>query len=167
MSELVLIVDRENRETGQAPRADMRALGMPHRSTYILVFNSEGRLCVQKRTRTKDVYPGYWDPAAGGVVLAGESYEAGAARELAEELGVTGIPLERLFDFWFEEGSIRVWGRVYRCVWDGPLHLQAEEIEMAAFLTPEDLLALAASEPVTPDGVYVVRRYLEEFARTR
>ncbi|NIR17298.1 MAG: NUDIX domain-containing protein, partial [Desulfobacterales bacterium] len=71
---------------------------LPHRATYILVFNSGGELYVQKRTQTKDVFPGYYDVAAGGVVLAGESYEEGAVRELLEELGIRGTPLEELFD---------------------------------------------------------------------
>ena len=52
-------------------------LALPHRSTYVLVFNSQGDLYVQKRTLTKDVFPGYFDVAAGGVVLAGETYVAG------------------------------------------------------------------------------------------
>ena len=76
--EQVVIVDRENRPVGVAPRWEMRAGGLPHRATYILIFNAAGELHVQRRTMTKDVYPGYLDPAAGGVVLAGESYEESA-----------------------------------------------------------------------------------------
>jgi isopentenyldiphosphate isomerase len=71
--EIVTIVDAHNNVVGSAPRWEMRAKRLPHRSTYILVFNSQGELFVQKRTMTKDVFPGYYDPATGGVVLAGES----------------------------------------------------------------------------------------------
>jgi 8-oxo-dGTP pyrophosphatase MutT (NUDIX family) len=158
--ELVVIVDRENREIGAASRLRMRQQGLIHRSTYILVFNSAGQLFVQKRTRTKDVYPGYYDPAAGGVVLAGETYEQGAERELSEELDVRGTPLRFLFDFYFEEGTARVWGRAFSCIWDGPMVLQAEEIESGAFLSPAEILHRAETEPFTPDGLQVVRRYL-------
>ncbi|MEJ2236291.1 MAG: NUDIX domain-containing protein, partial [Syntrophobacterales bacterium] len=80
--EVVIIVDEENNEVGAVPRHEMRAGRLPHRATYILVFNSRGELFLQKRTQTKDVFPGYYDVAAGGVVLAGESYEGGAGREL-------------------------------------------------------------------------------------
>ncbi len=95
-AEIVQIVDRDNRITGEAPRAQMRAAGLIHRACYILVFDARERLFIQKRTETKDIYPGYWDVAAGGVVLAGESYEESAARELEEELGVADAPLTPL-----------------------------------------------------------------------
>ena len=156
--EQVLIVDRENRPVGVSPRWEMRAGGLPHRATYILIFNRAGELHVQRRTTTKDVYPGHLDPAAGGVVLAGESYEESAERELAEEMGIRGVALAAGFDFWFDEAPVRVWGRVFVCRYDGPLVLQAEEVESVCFLTPEAVLASA--EKVTPDGLEVVRRYL-------
>ena len=79
--ELVEIVDRDNRPIGALTRRLMREQGLIHRAAYILVFNTAGELFLQKRTLTKDIYPGYWDMAAGGVVLAGESYEAAARRE--------------------------------------------------------------------------------------
>lgn len=156
--EQVLIVDEANRPVGVAPRWEMRAQGLPHRATYVLVFNSAGELHVQRRTLTKDVYPGYLDPAAGGVVLAGESYEVSAERELAEEMGIRGVTLTAAFDFWFDEPPVRVWGRVFVCRYDGPLALQEEEVAGVCFLTPEAVLT--SVEPVTPDGLVVVRRYL-------
>src|SRR5262245_39916002 len=108
--EIVAIVDDHNTVVGAAPRHEMRAQRLPHRSTYILVFNSQGELYVQKRTLTKDVFPGYYDVAAGGVVLASESYEQGAMRELEEEMGIRSVPLNRLFDFYFEDEHTRLWG---------------------------------------------------------
>ena len=121
--EIVAIVDDRNRVVGSAPRWDMRRNRLPHRSTYILVFNSRGDLCVQKRTATKDVFPGYYDIAAGGVVLAGESYEAGARRELAEEVGIRGVPLAHQFVFHYADAYTQVWGSVFSCVYDGDLVL--------------------------------------------
>jgi isopentenyldiphosphate isomerase len=138
--EIVLIVDKDNNKTGSAPRHEMRAKGLPHRACYILVFTSRGELFVQKRTMSKDIYPGYYDVAAGGVVLAGESYDESAKREL------------------------EVWGRVYSCMHDGELNLQAEEVESGFFADPEDVLALSNKEPFTPDGIYVLKRYLREKA---
>ena len=63
--ELVIIVDKENIEVGVVPRRQMRSGRLPHRATYILVFNAKGELFVQKRTQTKDVFPGYYEVAAG------------------------------------------------------------------------------------------------------
>ncbi len=160
--ERVVIVDSKNRVVGAAPRREMRARNLPHRSTYVLVFNSRGELYVQKRSRTKDVFAGFYDPAAGGVVLAGEGYEEGARRELEEEMGIRGVPLTPLFDFYFEDEKSRVWGRAFSCVYDGKVVLQEEEVESGAFMKVEEVLRLAEKEPFTPDGLYVLRRYLQE-----
>lgn len=160
--ELVTIVDEENNEIKVVPRREMRAGRLPHRATYILVFNFKGELYVQKRTQTKDVFPGCYDVAAGGVVLAGESYEEGAARELAEELGIHGTSLTPLFDFFYEDEYMRLWGRAFSCRYDGELLLQEEEIESGEFMKVDEVFHLAESEPFTPDCVYVLRRHLED-----
>lgn len=160
--EIVTIVDEHNQVIGAVPRREMRAKRLLHRSTYVLVFNSQGHLYVQKRTMTKDVFPGYYDAAAGGVVLAGESYEAGAKRELAEEMGIQGIPLTPHFEFYFANHDNRVWGSVFSCVYDGEIVLQAEEVESGAFVPIDELLRRARTEPFTPDGLYVLRRYLDQ-----
>ena len=158
--EIVTIVDEKNNVVGSAPRSRMRADGLPHRATYILVFNSTGLLFVQKRTTTKDIYPGYSDVATGGVVLSGESYQTAALRELNEELGIHGAPLKAHFDFYHDLDENRVWGRVYTCVHDGRMKLQKEEVESGAFYSINEILEHSLNEPYTPDGLYVLRRYL-------
>ncbi len=163
-NEIVQIVDSNNRETGTAPRHVMRSRGLVHRAAYVLVFNSRGELYVQKRTMTKDVYPGYYDAATGGVVLAGEGYDESARRELQEELGIRNTNLVSHFAFFYEEGKNRVWGRVYSCIHDGQIHLQAEEVESGFFAAPGTVLALSEKEPFTPDGIYVLKRFLQERA---
>ena len=159
--EIVAIVDDDNNVVGAAPRREMRAKRLPHRSTYVLVFNSRGEIYIQKRTRTKDVFPGYYDPAAGGVVLAGESYMEAALRELEEEMGIRGVPLQSLFDFFHTDANSRVWGAAFRCVYDGEVTLQEEEVESGAFMAVDEVFRAAATEPYTPDGLYVLRRYVD------
>ena len=161
VDELVTIVDEENQPVGSASRAVMRRFNLPHRATYILVFNSRREIFIQKRTATKDIYPGYFCTATGGVVAAGESYEESAQRELAEELGVRDIPLATLFDFFFAEESNKVWGRAFSCVYDGEMVLQEEEIAYGAFHQVAEVFRLAEREPFTPDCLYVLHRYLQ------
>ena len=120
--EIIAIVDELNTVIGSATRAEMRSRNLVHRATYVLVFDTTGAIFLHKRTASKDVFPGYYDVAAGGVVLAGEEYDVGARRELAEELGIEGVPLASCFDFFFEDGQSRAWGRAYRCTWDGSGH---------------------------------------------
>ncbi len=158
--EIVAIVDEHNNVVGSAPRREVRAKRLPHRSTYILVFNSQGELFVQKRTMTKDVFPGYYDAVTGGVVLAGESYEENAARELAEELGVRDVLLTWLFNFFFTDARASVWGGVFSCVYDGDMVFQEEEVESGMFMPIDAILRHAQTAPYTPDGLYALERYL-------
>lgn len=155
------VVDEQDRVVGAATRDEMRRRCLIHRASYVLVFNSRNELFLHKRTQAKDVYPGHYDVAAGGVVLHGETYEEAAARELGEELGVRGVPLRPLFDFFHEGPGNRVWGRAFSCFWDGPVTLQPEEVAWGAFLPVERVLALAEAEPFTPDSLLALQRYLQ------
>ena len=156
--EIIQIVDRNNLETETLPRRIMREKGLIHRASYILVFNEQQELFLQKRTATKDIYPSCWDVAAGGVVLAGESYEESAAREFAEELGVDGVSFTPLFDQYFEEGDNRVWGRIFSCVHNGPFQLQKEEVAFGCFMSVSDIFKLSEKEKFTPDGIAILRK---------
>jgi 8-oxo-dGTP pyrophosphatase MutT (NUDIX family) len=158
--ERVAIVDAGNRFVCAAPRWRMRRDNLIHRACYILVFNARGEIFVHQRTATKDVYPGCYDIAAGGVVLAGESYDEAAHRELAEELGIAGLPLAQLFDIFWQDAHCRVWGRVYRCVYDGPMTLQPEEVVSGRFMDPEAVLRDLPVDRVTPDSREVLATYL-------
>ena len=157
--EIIAIVDEQNTVIDSVTRGEMRAKCLPHRATYILVFNSKGELFIQKRTTTKDIYPGYYDIAAGGVVLDGESYEESAQRELFEELGIHA-PLKFHFDNYYADKNNKVWGRIFSCIHDGPMILQKEEVESGMFLNPEKVLTMSEKEPFTPDGILILQRFL-------
>jgi isopentenyldiphosphate isomerase len=157
--ELVDIVDAQDRVIGRATRAAMRAGRLRHRATYLLLFNRRGELFIHQRTASKDVYPAYWDVAVGGVVGAGESYDEGARRELAEEVGLRDAIPQPLFSFAWEDDGNQVNGRVYRVIDDGPLTLQAEEIQRGEWLPPAAVDERIDRDPFCPDGVAVWRRY--------
>ncbi len=160
-TEIVSIVDCSDRVIDAVPRPEMRRRGLIYRVNYILVFNPAGEILVQRRTDSKDQYPGLLDLAAGGVVRAGESYEISAARELAEELGVSA-PLTRHFDLWFEDATNtpvkRSWGRVFSCEHAGPFKLQASEVVSVEFMSVDDALGIDESQ-VTPDSRQVLVAY--------
>ena len=158
--EYVVIVDEKNAIRSRELRSVMRKERLIHRATFILVFNRAGELFVQKRSKNKDLYPGFYDLSTGGVVLWDEEMEPSAKRELEEELGIRGTPLDFLFDFFYESPKNRVFGHGYRCIQDGPFTLQKEEIDSGLFLLPEAVPALLRSHPVTPESAYVFNRYI-------
>jgi 8-oxo-dGTP pyrophosphatase MutT (NUDIX family) len=125
-------------------------------------LNRHGEILIQKRTPAKDIYPGYWDLAAGGVVLKGENYGKAAARELYEELGIRSNDLTFQFDQYYEDENNRVWGRVYTCHHEGPFTLQKEEIEKALFVSFEKIFQLHKTEPFTPDSIPILKKLLSK-----
>jgi isopentenyldiphosphate isomerase len=158
-NELVDVVDDEGRVVRTATRREVRVLGLPHRCVYVLVFNRRGDLFVHLRTATKDVFPSHWDVAVGGVLAAGESFDAAAAREGSEELGVELAP-EPLFPFRYAGKRTVAHGMVYRAVHDGPFRLQVEEVVRGDFQPIAEALTRAEVVPFCPDGLAVLREYL-------
>lgn len=158
-SEIVDIVDEDDRVVGRASREQMRRQRLRHRSVYILLFNSKNQIFVHQRTPTKDVYPGYWDVTLGGVVAAGESYEACAVRELAEEVGLRHVRLQECFPLRFEDEHNRINGMVFACVSDRPLRLQAEEIVQGLWVEVREIEEWIEKERFCPDGLLALERY--------
>lgn len=165
--ELVDVVDDHDRVVSQATRREVRLRNLRHRAAYVLVFNARGQLFVHQRTQTKDIFPAYWDVAAGGILAAGEDYDSGARRELAEELGIADAPVRRLFPLRYEDAQNRVCGMVYSCLWDGALRLQASEITAGDWMDLDVILERTRRDPFCPDGLEALRLYLSKLDAAR
>lgn len=159
MEELADLVDLEDRVVGQAPRSVIRARNLLHRGVGILCRNSRGEVYVHRRTPTKDVFPHLYDMLVGGMVASGESYEAAAAREVAEELGIAGVTPEFLFAYLYRGPRNYAWVHVFRVLWDGPIVHQESEIEWGAWMPEEDLDAWCEQVEIVPDGLEVYHHY--------
>jgi isopentenyl-diphosphate delta-isomerase len=161
--ELVDVIDDAGRTVAVVTRREMRGRRLPHKCTYILVFNRRGDILLHLRTADKDVYPSHWDVTVGGVLAAGESFDAGARREAAEELGIDVAP-QQLFPFRYEDAASVVQAMVYRAVHDGPFRFQPEEIVRGEFVPPADVAARTARELFCPDGLAVLSEYQRRLA---
>jgi isopentenyldiphosphate isomerase len=134
-------------------RARMRAENLRHRSVAIIVQATDSRLLVHRRADHKDVYPGWWDLAAGGVVTAGEDDDVAAERELAEELGITGVTPTYIASGTHEDEHAKEQCRVYRVVHDGPYRFDDGEVAEARLVDHAGLTELIARGRVLPGSV--------------
>lgn len=151
--EWVDVVDEHDSVVRVVTRAEMRHQRLLHRAVSIAVFGTDGRLLVHRRAATKDIWPSYWDIAAGGVVASGESYDDAARRELAEELGVAGVPLQPLGGGRYTDAAVDEIAHCYRCVCDGPFVFADGEVDEVRWVDAAGLRALMEVEPFTPDSV--------------
>ena len=105
--QLVEWVDDEGRVLGIVARSRVRAENLLHRSVFVAVRSvGGGELLVHRRAAWKDVWPGYWDLAAGGLCAVGEPWAAAARRELAEEVGIEVVDLEELGTFAYRDRQV-------------------------------------------------------------
>jgi isopentenyldiphosphate isomerase len=158
MSEEIFdVVNDRDEVIDRKPRSEVHRLGLLHRAVHVLVFNSRGRIFLQKRSLKKDRQPGLWDSSASGHVDSGEDYDACAVRELAEEIGlkVAEAP-RRLFRFAAAPETDQEFVWVYRCEAEGPFTLNAEEIERGGWFIPEELTRWMAERPEEFASAFVV-----------
>lgn len=161
--EIVEHVDGDGTVIELVTRRRMRAENLLHRSVAIVVTASDGRLLVHQRAHHKDVYPGWWDVAAGGVVGVGEDDEVAAHRELREELGIDGA-LRFVTAATFEDDHARERCHVFAVVHDGPYRFDDGEIEAAVLVTPAELATLREQHRFLPGGLAMVLPHVAGFA---
>ena len=129
------VVDNHDRICGHASRAEVHGNNLRHRAVHILIFNEDGEVYLQQRSRWKDRHPLKWDSSAAGHVTVGENYDETAQRELKEELGVD-VPLERIFRLTASSRTDHefIWG--YRGRVSRDLAPNKCEIEKGVFFAP-------------------------------
>lgn len=146
------LYDAQRRPTGQTiVRGTPIPDGLYHTVVHICIFNTKGEMLIQQRQPFKEGWSNLWDISVGGSVVAGESSQTGAERELAEELGVTADlqdtapALTVTFDVGFDDIYI-----LTRDLDIGDLRLQYEEVQAAKWATKEEILAMIDSGQFIP-----------------
>jgi isopentenyl-diphosphate delta-isomerase len=149
MSEEIFdIVNERDEVIGRLPRPQVHREGHKHRAVHVLVFNARGDVFLQKRSMTKDTFPGAWDSSASGHVDSGEEYDACAVRELREELGLAiASPPLRLLKIAACAATGQEFCWVYRLASEGPFVLHPEEIESGEWFTPARVTELIHRRP--------------------
>ncbi len=160
--ELVDVVDGDDVVVATVTRHEMRANRLRHRAVFIAVVHPDGRLLAHRRSGIKDLWPGWWDIAVGGVVAAGETYRSAAQRELAEEVGVTDVDLVEIGRGSFADSDVDLLGRCYRVTHPGPFEFADGEVVEARWLTPRALDSLRSTESFVPDSLDVMLPLLRE-----
>lgn len=165
-SELVDVVDEQDRVIGQATKKEAHAKGLRHRIVHVLVFNSKGDILLQTRAAHK-LGGGLLDVSVGGHVLVGESYEAAALREAMEELGIS-CTLGSSHETWesthpalVHVARISHVGRCFTTVCEGPFRTGEETAELR-FYTLMELRRLIRERPdrFTPASLESLRPHL-------
>lgn len=162
-AEQIQQVDLNGVVLAMVSRAEMRAQNLCHRAVFVTVQSENGSLLVHRRSKSKDVWPGWWDIAVGGVVVGDETYEVAAIRELDEEIGIREALLEYLCDGEYHDSSVNLIGRCYRLRSNGPFIYRDGEVEESRFVTPSQFVQMISQYQFVPDSMALVLPYLGDF----
>jgi isopentenyl-diphosphate Delta-isomerase len=101
-SEALILVDESDREIGHLDKAAChQGKGVLHRAFSLLVFNGSGELLLQKRARSKRLWPLHWSNSCCSHPRRAETMDAAIERRLREELGVR-CPMQFLYKFQYQ-----------------------------------------------------------------
>lgn len=129
-----------------------------HRSVQVLIFDSAGRVLLQRRSAHKDLFPGFYCASASGHVAAGDDYATTAHREMFEELGIvvdlTYIGKEIVTSLYESEMTA-----LFSATSDGPFRFHPTETDGGDFFSWEAALSAmrSSSLPMTPALVAALR----------
>jgi len=137
--ELFIVVDEHDNVIGHKKRHECHHdPSLIHRAVELFIFDSKGRVLLQKRSRTKDIRAGFWSTSVGGHVGKGESYEDAMKREVTEELGIE-IPVtyhsKRIVRFPAETEMEALFTATY----DGPFTHNTDEVEEVRFFDKREV----------------------------
>jgi len=105
---------------------------------------------------SKDIWPGWWDVAVGGVMAPGESGLDAAQRELAEEVGLTGVDVLPLGSGAYEDPNVKLVAESYLCRSDGPFTFSDGEVTETAWVPLNQVVEWLGTHQVLPDSVALV-----------
>ena len=143
-------VDERDRVIGAVRRGDAhRDPMLIHRSVQILALGSDGRILLQLRSARKDLFPGYYCASASGHVMAGETYDETASREIIEELGVSP-PLRWVGVELVRSAYETEMTTLYLARSDGPFQFHPMETDGGRWFTLDELRAGRGALLLTP-----------------
>lgn len=155
----VAVVNSSDEVIGAMSREEAKEKGLAVRIVGIILFRKNGNVVLHKIAANKAYCPMKWTVSAAGHVDAGESYELAAQRELCEELGVCGVPLNCLnsYDAFYHEGKfkgrVKIFFRTYKVVFDGKLSPDPKEIAEVREFSRAELIDLFQRDPDAFSGL--------------
>lgn len=150
-SEQLILVDAHDRELGVKEKMEAHVEGALHRAFSVFVFDSEKRLLLQKRARTKYHSGGLWSNTACGHPRPGETTLAAARRRLHEEMGFD-CELREAFEFLYRaelDGALieHEYDHVLVGTHEGDPAPDPSEVEDWRWVTMDELRRRLSDEP--------------------
>ncbi len=143
--EEIILVDENDKEIGFEEKVKAHENGGKlHRSFSIFVFNSEGKMLLQLRSKKKYHFGGLWTNTCCSHPNKGENLESAVHRKLKQEMGFD-TELKEAFSFIYkvtdENSGLTEWefDHVFIGTHDGEVPFNADEADDFKFISVEEL----------------------------
>jgi len=154
-TESLILVDDEDREIGFCSKAECHAgEGLLHRAFSVFLFNSDGKLLLQQRSKQKPLWPLYWANSCCSHPRKSESVEDAGRRRVWEELSLE-CDLDFLYKFRYqarfgdlgsEHELCHVFAGYTKSDGDNNLAVHPEEIADWRYIDPDELTREIAAD---------------------
>jgi isopentenyl-diphosphate Delta-isomerase len=147
MYKRIQIVDEKDNVIGSEYLFPAIEKGYIRRAARVFVFDTEGKLLIQKRSK-KVRKPLLFDQSAAGHLDEGESYMEAAMREMKEEIGLTNIELKEIVTSYRTK---EFFNGVYKAVVppNTELTVDPEEVESMHWMAVDEVDRRIREEPET------------------
>lgn len=151
MEEFVILVDENDRETGKMEKMQAHMEAVLHRAFSVFIFNSEGKLLLQRRALTKYHSPGLWTNTCCSHPRPGETTAAAAHRRMVEEMGFD-CSFDELFSFVYKAAfdnnlTEHEFDHVFAGSSDQVPHPDPSEVESFRYATMEEIREEMQADP--------------------
>ena len=142
-----------------------------HPVVHLHIINSDHKLFLQKRSLTKDLFPGFWDTAVGGHIGFGEEVREALIRESNEELGIDARQARFLYSYIMKNQYESEYVYSYLLHWDEQIHINVNEIAEGRFFSKKEIqerlgkACLTCARTDTPAADMFTPNFEEEFRR--
>ncbi len=178
--EFLEILDENGVSTGiPEQRSIIHQKGLWHRAVIVAIVNRENKVLIQKRSSTKEKFPGLWDLSVAGHVPFGHDSLSCAAMEVMEEIGTMLKKDVNLKDFRFLtsfRNTIKVSENfIENQFYDffaynadialDQFHIQKEEVEEVKYVTAYEIKEMVEQNLFHPrtQWVNVLYNYITKF----
>lgn len=142
--DFIVLVDKKDRKIGLKDKTESHlGKGDLHRAIVAFVFDSRGKLLIQRRSKEKMLWPLYWECTIASHPRDGESYIAAGERRLKEELGFT-CNLKFLDKFQYAQIYKKVGAEREVCAvlvgeYNGEVNVNKKEVQEYKWIKVEEL----------------------------
>lgn len=149
--EEVVLVNEQDEVIGKMEKMEAHRKGALHRAFSMMIFNSQGELLVQKRSKAKYHSPGLWTNTCCSHPRPEEPIVDACSRRLMEEMGIEVKP-EFAYKFQYKvkldqnliENEV---DHIFTGVYDGVPTVNPDEVEDWKFVSLDELRKDAARNP--------------------